>query len=101
VTEARRTLGAWLAPDGNNEKLYKQLIEQAEDWAEHVRTGHLDKRFVSQSLTSTVMAKLAYPLAATTMDEDDCDDIDRICYVQPFRIAACYQPFQGRLPLRQ
>jgi Reverse transcriptase (RNA-dependent DNA polymerase) len=76
--EARRTLGAWLAPDGNNEAQHTYLMEQAELWAERVRTGHLDKRFVWQSLTTTVMAKISYPLAATTMSEQECDDIDRI-----------------------
>jgi hypothetical protein len=43
VHDARCTLGALLAPDGNNEAQYKNLIEQAELWAERVRVGHLDR----------------------------------------------------------
>ena len=36
TSEARRTLGVRLAPDGNNEAEYKYLREQSQDWHDHV-----------------------------------------------------------------
>jgi hypothetical protein len=78
TTEARRTLGVRLAPDGNNEAEIEYLTEQAELWADNVRTNNLDQRYVWQSLTTTIMAKLRYPLTATTMTEDECSSIDKI-----------------------
>jgi hypothetical protein len=65
--EGRRTLGVRLAPDGNNEAEYKYLKEQADQWADKVRCGMLDKRLTWQAFSSTILTKLAYALPATTL----------------------------------
>jgi hypothetical protein len=73
--EARRTLGVYLAPDGNNEAQYQQLLQEAKKWADCVRTGHLPRRLAWQSMTTAIMKTLENPLAVSTLTEQQCSDI--------------------------
>ena len=75
VSDAQRTLGVRLAPDGNNEAEVKFLRERAQDWADRVRTGHLPRRLVWESMHSTILKSLQYPLPATTLTESQCRSI--------------------------
>lgn len=75
VTEARRTLGVRLAPDGNNNAEFKFLRAEARKWADGIRTGHLPRHLAWQSLQTTILRKLEYPLAATTFSPKQCYEI--------------------------
>ena len=75
VSEARRTLGVRLAPDGNNDEEAKFLRERAKDWADRVRTGHLPRRLVWESMNTTILKSLQYPLPATTLTAEQCRSI--------------------------
>jgi len=39
--EAERTLGVRIAPDGNNQLQFEYMVEQAQEWAALIRSGHL------------------------------------------------------------
>ena len=75
VSDARRTLGVRLAPDGNNEAEARFLKERARDWADRVRTGHLPRRLVWESMNTTILKSLQYPLPATTLTRKQCREI--------------------------
>jgi len=75
VTEARRTLGVRLAPDGNSTAEFQYLKTTADEWKqkmEKARLTHTDAMF---SLRSSIMRKMAYPLAVTTFTENQCHDV--------------------------
>ena len=72
VSDARRTLGVRLAPDGNNDAEVQFLTERAKDWADRVRTGHLPRRLVWESMNTTIFKSLQYPLPATTLSREQC-----------------------------
>jgi hypothetical protein len=74
-SEARRTLGVRLAPDGNNRAECEHLREVSEQWADYIRTGFLPRPLVWTALMSTVFPKLRYPLPATTLSKKECDSI--------------------------
>jgi len=75
VTEARRTLGIRLAPDGNSLEEFHYLKNTALEWKtkmEKARLTHTDALF---SLRSSIMRKMAYPLAVTTFTENQCQEL--------------------------
>ncbi len=74
-SEARRTLGVRLAPDGNNRAEFEHLQEISAQWADRIRTGFLPRHLVWTALTSTVLPKLRYPLPATTFSKKECVSI--------------------------
>ena len=73
--EARRTLGVRLAPDGNNESEFEELKDKACLWADAVRSGHLPRRLVWESLNTTVLRSIQYSLPSTTLSFDQCRTI--------------------------
>jgi hypothetical protein len=75
VTDARRTLGVRLAPDGNNEAEYIHLKQECDTWAARIRTGMVPKQYAWQAFSSTIWAKIAYALPATTLSQSACDSI--------------------------
>jgi hypothetical protein len=77
VREGRRTLGVRLAPDGNNQSEFLYLQDQCNEWADKIRSGMLPKRYTWQAFTTTILAKLAYALPATTFSKKECAAITR------------------------
>jgi hypothetical protein len=75
TSEARRTLGVRLAPDGNNQAEVLFLKERVNNWADRIQTGHLPRRFVWESMHTTIIKSIQYPLLATTMTEAECNAI--------------------------
>jgi len=75
VTEAQRTLGVRLAPDGNSTAEFQYLKTTATEWKhrmEKARLTHMDAMF---SLQSSILRKMAYPLAVTTFTETQCNEL--------------------------
>ena len=73
--QAIRMLGVRLAPDGNNDAEVAYLRSKAKDWAERIRNGHLPNRLAWQSLQSSILRTLQYPLPATTFTKQEATDI--------------------------
>jgi hypothetical protein len=74
-SEGRCTLGVHLAPDGNNVSAIHHLRRKAEEWRDHIKTGHLNKRDAWLATETTIMRSLLYPLPALTLTEKECNHI--------------------------
>ncbi len=75
TSEARRTLGVRLAPDGNNNAEYAHLREEAIQWRNHMATATLSRAAADFSIRQVLLPKLRYPLVATTFTEAQCQAI--------------------------
>ena len=42
VSVGGKTLGVFLAPDGNNDEAFNHMTEQVKTWTDHIRVGHLN-----------------------------------------------------------
>jgi hypothetical protein len=74
---AKETLGVWLAMDGNNREEIVALRQKAEEWADNIRTGFLDRNDAWYALNFTIMKSLEYPMMATTMSKQEWNFILR------------------------
>ena len=67
---AQKTLGVYLAPDGNDDDQFTALLEKSHAWADQIRAGHLPKHLVLQSLKQSLWSSLKWPMPATCLTED-------------------------------
>lgn len=72
TSEAQRTLGVRLAPDGNNIAEFEELLEKARTWADAIRAGHLPRNLVWESMNTTVLQSIQYSLPSTTLSFSQC-----------------------------
>jgi hypothetical protein len=77
VTEARETLGLWIAMDGNQQQQVLALIMNVLVWTDKIRTKHLTKTEAWLSLRMGISKALQYPLAATSLSKIQCKLIDK------------------------
>ena len=75
VHEAQQTLRVRLAPDGNSTLEIEYLLGKAKEWGDRIRTGHLPRHLVWESLQTTILRTLQYPTPATTLSKAQCDQI--------------------------
>ena len=68
--EANKTLGVWMAMDGNQEAEAEYLRGKALDWAETFREASgLERNDAWEGLTTTILNTLKYPACATQLTE--------------------------------
>jgi len=72
TSEARRTLGGRLAPDGNNETEAQYLQEVAVEWARKMARTKLNRADAKFSLRQVLVPKLLYPLTTTDFLKEQC-----------------------------
>ena len=70
-----KMLGIRLSMDGNDKDEYEFRLQQAKDWRDRLRAGHLDKHLSWLNLKTTIMKQLEYPLPVTTFTKQQCDKI--------------------------
>jgi hypothetical protein len=75
ANEAAELLGVWMAPSGDNTKLVKVLKKHAVDWAGKIRLGRPSQKEAYTALKTTISAKLKYPLACSTLTQQECKSI--------------------------
>jgi hypothetical protein len=68
---AKETLGVMQAMDGNNKEEIRHLRAKAEEFANSLRTGFLKKNDAWCTLTSTIKKTEEYPMAVTTIKEQE------------------------------
>ena len=73
--DSERTLGVMLAPLENHKAQEEQLTVKAKEWAEQLRPHLLHKYDVLPLIKSTILKKLEYPMALTTLDAAQWQDI--------------------------
>ena len=65
-TRAQKTLGVYLAPDGNEDDQFTALVEKSQAWADQIRSGHLPKHLRNTLKFEAIpMGSLKWPLPAT------------------------------------
>ena len=74
-SEARETLGLWIAPDGNQTAQFTALVDKATHWASKIRSGRLNFAECWISLTTGILKTLEYPLMATSLSRPQCKAI--------------------------
>ena len=74
-SEAERTLGLRLAPDGNMKSQIQHMRSTAVEWSDRIRAGHLSRNLAFQAMLTTILKTLEYPLPVTTLTEDQCNHI--------------------------
>ena len=70
-----KTLGAILAPDGNNKGAVRHLRNIAEKWYSLVKTGHLQPDETFLATNSRIMKSISYCLPAMTFTQKECNYI--------------------------
>ena len=75
VTQSQRALGVRGAPDGTFFDELEYLKEKAQEWAEQIRVGFLDRATVLQAFHTTIMRTLHYPLSVTNFTKAQCEEI--------------------------
>ena len=68
-------LGVRLSADGLDNEEVQYRKDQANQWKDRLQTGHLPRHLAWQSLTTTIMPQLEYPLPATTFTKQQCKEI--------------------------
>jgi len=92
-SEAQRTLGVYLALDGNNQLQEKILIEKTRKWADNTRTAHLDHTAAWLNITTTLIGQIYYVLPATTLTPPQCKRIMKPCLSNRLAVAGYMQSF--------
>ncbi len=77
-TEARRTLGAIIAPNDNGTEQIKQTIQQAREYVGKIKHCKLSKKAKWTAITTVLQPKIAYPLMSCQCKKNDIDQIERI-----------------------
>ena len=70
-----KMLGVRSSVDGTSKDEFKHRRQQAQEWRDSVRTGHLPRHLTWTSMQTTVMKQLEYPLPATSFTRKECDSI--------------------------
>jgi hypothetical protein len=75
VSEARETLGCWIAMDGNQQAQQKALTKKVERWTAKIRTKQLNTHEAWLSLQSGITKSIGYPLTATSLTKTECHQV--------------------------
>jgi hypothetical protein len=74
-SEARETLGVYVAMDGNWRQQMEVLITLARTFAELLRTGNADRRLTWYAFSTSFMKSLEYPMEASCLTEAQWDEV--------------------------
>ena len=74
-SEARETLGVFIAMDGNWREEIRALLEKAIQFAEQLRVGQVKPNEAWYAFVVTIMKSLEYPMEATFLSKNDWDSI--------------------------
>jgi hypothetical protein len=75
VEEAHKTLGVFIAMDGNQKAQTTSLWEKANLWADKLRVRRFTHAEAWYSLQFCFMKTLEYPLMATSLSKEQCETI--------------------------
>ena len=75
ATEARRTLGVWQAPDGNESEQTKQMKDKATQWSNNIRKGFLSRADIQFGVQTSLYPSITYGLMATALTAEQGADV--------------------------
>jgi hypothetical protein len=73
--QAYKTLGVFIAPDGNSTDHFNKLLTLAMSWADAMRTGFIRREEAWLAVNSTILRSLAYSLPALRLSRQQWDCI--------------------------
>ena len=73
--EARKMLGAYIAPDGNTKLQFTKLHDISKQWGHRVSNGYLSRFDVQNSFKLGLIPALQYPLGVGVLTEAQCDKL--------------------------
>jgi len=76
-SHAQESFGVFIAPDRTKTQQVQHMRQQANTWADHIRTGRLRQHEVSIALQTTILKQLEYPLATLDLTYQECEYIQR------------------------
>ena len=79
-SEAIEVVGVWQAIDGNMKQQVAVMKKKATDLGEMIQKGYLPRNLVWQSFRTMIWPSLRYPLAATTITEEESTEITASLY---------------------
>ena len=100
---AKEMVGVFLSPDGKQTEQVKQLKLKGQKWASYIKCGRLDHVSTWIALKSTIVKSIEYPLAATSLSNQECTSVmdqilkaalPRANIVHNFARAVLYGPTQ-------
>ena len=74
-SEAKETLGVYLAPNGSSLAQKTHLKERVLRWAEKIRTNHISHQNALLSIHTTILSTLKYPAPALSLSYQDWKEI--------------------------
>ena len=75
ATTARRTLGVWQAPDGNETEQTKRMKEKATKWAISMRKGFLSREDITFGVKTSLYPSITFGMMATALTKTQCEDV--------------------------
>jgi len=93
TSEARWTLGVYLAPDGNNKLQESILLEKTKTWAQNTIAAHLDQMAVWLNITMTLIQQVYYILPVTILTPKQCEWIMQPCLMDGMVVAGYNRSF--------
>jgi Reverse transcriptase (RNA-dependent DNA polymerase) len=72
VNDARKTLGVYLAPNGDNTAEFEYLLDKAKTWQDRVWAGFLPRYAAWEAMSAGIMKTMEYPLAVTCFTPKQC-----------------------------
>eukprot|EP00957_Ditylum_brightwellii_P126997 9682048-Ditylum_brightwellii.AAC.1 len=91
--EAVRAVSLWQAPDGNMRKQIEVLTSTADQWSTTLAASRLPCHLASIQLSRCIWSAITYPLAATSISENQCNKIARTLYTNSIPIAGISKSF--------
>ena len=73
--EARKTLGIWLAMDGNNSTQVTKMRKKGQLFADHIRTSNLNPSKSWHAFKTTIMKTFEYPMEALNLTKAEWNTI--------------------------
>lgn len=93
TSEARRTLGVYIAPNGSMGTQLKKSKEAGQAWAAQCATSKLPPHLAIQAFQSTIDRTLNYPLPVSSFSQQECREIQMIPLTAALRKAKIGKDF--------
>ena len=74
-SEAKETLGVFIAPNGSTQTQVTYLKSKVTQWADKIRTHHISPQNAMLSIHSTILSTLKYPAPALSLNKKDWKSI--------------------------
>ena len=75
TSDGRKTLGSFLAPDGNNNAQLTYMNNATDEWTRRIQRSFISRFSANISVRTTIKKTLVYPISAITISEKECNKL--------------------------